>query len=258
MSISSPRFDHRLLIKDLTVSYSRIPAVHHVSLEMRCGNCVALLGPNGAGKTSLLKAIVGLVPRESGSVGFHGHSVKPSNTDIAYLPQRSLQDNDFPITVRGVVELGRFMRIGWWQRFGARDREVVDDVLASLHLSELSDRQFSALSGGQQQRAFLGRALAQEAHVFLLDEPLTGLDKGAQEVMRETMRTIARRGDLVIASHHDLATVPELFDQVILLNGELIAFGETTKTFTKENIHRTYDTEVFSGAGQRHGHGMVA
>jgi ABC-type Mn2+/Zn2+ transport system ATPase subunit len=251
-------FDHRLLIQDLTVSYYRIPAVHHVSLELRCGNCVALLGPNGAGKTSLLKAIVGLLPRESGSVAFHGHSVKPSNTDIAYLPQRSVQDIDFPITVRGVVELGRFMRLGWWQRFGARDREVVDEVLESLHLFDLSDRQFSALSGGQQQRVFLGRALAQEAHVFLLDEPLSGLDKGAQEMMRDTMRAIAERGNLVIASHHDMATVPELFDQVILLNGELIAFGDTAATFTEENIHRTFDTEVFSGTGHHHGHGLVA
>jgi ABC-type Mn2+/Zn2+ transport system ATPase subunit len=242
-------FDHRLAIKDLTVSYDRVPAVHHVSLEMHCGKCIALLGPNGAGKTSLLKAIVGLLPRESGTVVFHGHSVKPSNTDIAYLPQRSLQDSDFPITVRGVVELGRFMRLGWWQRFGARDREVVDEVLGSLHLSELSERQFSALSGGQQQRVFLGRALAQEAHVFLLDEPLGGLDKGARELMRDTMRDIAGRGNLVIASHHDLATVSEMFDQVILLNGELIAFGDTADTFTKENVHRTYDTEVFSGEG---------
>ncbi len=238
---------HRLEIRDLTVSYNRVPALHHLTMEMKCGTCVALLGPNGAGKTTLFKTMVGLLPAESGSIRFHGHNSGGSATDLAYLPQRSTQDSDFPITVRAVVELGRFMRLGWWKRFGENDERIVADVLASLHLTDLADRQISALSGGQQQRAFLGRALAQEAHVFLLDEPFTGLDKGGQEMMRETLRAIARRGNLVIASHHDLKTVPDLFDEVILLNGELIAFGPTQEIFTEENIRRTYDTDAFSG-----------
>lgn len=240
---------HRLVIQDLTVAYNRVPAVHHLTMELHCGNCVALLGPNGAGKTTLFKAIVGLQPMEHGTITFHGHDHPPGGpaTDLAYLPQRSTQDSDFPITVRGVVELGRFLRIGWWRRFGAEDRRIVDEVLASLHLTDLADRQISALSGGQQQRAFLGRALAQEAHVFLLDEPFTGLDKGGQEMMHETLRSITRRGNLVIASHHDLNTVPALFDEVILLNGELIAHGPTKEVFTEANIHRAYHTDAFSG-----------
>jgi ABC-type Mn2+/Zn2+ transport system ATPase subunit len=244
---------HRLEIEDLTVSYNRVPAIHHLSMSLSCGNCVALLGPNGAGKTTLFKAMVGLLPKESGSIHFHGHSPHDPATDLTYLPQSNTQDSDFPITVRGVVELGRFLRLGWWKRFGAEDQRVVDEVLASLHLTDLADRQISALSGGQQQRAFLGRALAQEAHVFLLDEPFTGLDKGGQEMMSETLRAIAKRGNLVIASHHDLKTVPELFNQVILLNGELVAFGPTEDVFTEANIRRTYETESFSGVS----HGLV-
>jgi len=238
---------HRLEIKDLTVAYNRVPAVHHVSMEMQCGHCVALLGPNGAGKTTFFKALVGLLPLESGSVSFHGHSIRGTSSELVYLPQRSHQDSDFPITVQGVVELGRYLKLGLWKHFSEHDAAVVDEVMQTLQISDLADRQISALSGGQQQRAFLGRALAQEAHVFLLDEPFTGLDKGAQENLRETLRKITARGNLVIASHHDLKTVPDLFDQVILLNGELIAYGETKEVFTEENIQRTYQTEVFSG-----------
>lgn len=239
---------HHLVIKDLTIAYHRVPAVHHINLELSCGHSVALLGPNGAGKTTLLKAMVGLVPLESGFVRFHGHKAGSAKGDFAYLPQRGSQDWDFPITVRGVVEMGRYLRLGWWRHFGRNDERVVNEVMEMLDLGDLADRQISELSGGQQQRVFLGRALAQEAHVFLLDEPFTGLDKLAQESLRDTLRMIAQRGNLLIASHHDLKTVPELFDQVLFLNGELIASGETKEVFTEDNINRTFKTHVFSGA----------
>jgi ABC-type Mn2+/Zn2+ transport system ATPase subunit len=239
---------HHLEIKDLTVAYHRVPAVHHVTLDLRCGHCVALLGPNGAGKTTFFKALVGLVPKETGEIIFGGHGKAGADTDIVYLPQRSLIDWDFPITVRGMVEMGRYMRIGNWRRFGKADDEAVDRALRAMDLTELAHRQISALSGGQQQRAFLARALAQEAHVFLLDEPFTGLDKTAQDLLGQAIHKLAADGNLVIASHHDLKSVPELFDQVIFLNGELIAFGDTREVFTEENIARTYRTHIFSGA----------
>jgi ABC-type Mn2+/Zn2+ transport system ATPase subunit len=239
---------HHLEIKDLTVAYHRVPAVHHVSIDLRCGHCVALLGPNGAGKTTFFKALVGLVPMETGTVVFGGHGKVGADTDIAYLPQRSVIDWDFPITVRGMVEMGRYMRIGSWRRFGKADAQAVDDALRMIGLVDLADRQISALSGGQQQRAFLARSLAQNAHVFLLDEPFTGLDKPAQDLLGETIRNLTAAGNLVIASHHDLKSVPELFDQVIFMNGELIAFGDTRETFNEENIARTYRTHIFSGA----------
>ena len=178
---------------------------------------------------------------------FHGKTQGHSRTDIAYLPQRNVIDWDFPITVRGMVEMGRYAALSWWKPFGKADAQVVNRALQTLSLTDLAERQISALSGGQQQRALLARSLAQGAHVFLLDEPFTGLDKPAQDSLSGTIRELAAAGNLVIASHHDLKTVPELFDDLIFLNGELIAFGPTGTVFTDENVKKTFQTKVFSG-----------
>jgi ABC-type Mn/Zn transport systems, ATPase component len=238
---------HVLKIRDLTVSYHGIPAVHHVNLDIHCGNCVALLGPNGAGKTSLFKAMVGLVKAETGSVEFGGHGARRTRDEIAYLPQREDVDWDFPITVRGLVEMGRYARLGWWRTFGNADAEAVQRALSRMELDDLAHRQIRALSGGQQQRAFIARALAQDAHVLLLDEPFNGLDRPAQLMLASTLRGLAAEGNLVIASHHDLKSVPDLFDQVIFLNGELVAYGGTAEVFTEENIEKTHGTRPFAG-----------
>ncbi len=248
--------NHRLEIKDLTVSYHRVPAVHHVSLVLHCGSCIGLLGPNGAGKTSLFKALVGLAPSETGFVRFHGQNRKLTSSAIAYLPQRTTVDWDFPITVRGMVEMGRYQALGWWRPFRNADHLAVVRALETMELESLADRQISALSGGQQQRAFLARALAQEAHIFLLDEPFSGLDKPTQDHLGSTIRRLARDGNLLVVSHHDLSTVRELFDQLIFLNGELVAFGETEQVFTPENIQKTFQTHIFSGAMHESGLGI--
>jgi ABC-type Mn2+/Zn2+ transport system ATPase subunit len=240
--------EHVLWIRDLTVSYRKVPAVHHVSLELHCGRCVGLLGPNGAGKTSLLKAIARLVPLETGTVQIGGHDGNAGHgAYVAYLPQRSAIDWDFPTTVRGLVEMGRYPTLSWWKPFGEKDHIAVEEALNAMRLSELADRQISALSGGQQQRAFLARSLAQSAHVFLLDEPFAGLDKPSQDLLREILSDLAREGNLIIVSHHDLRMVPELFDEVIFLNGELVAHGPTEVVFNDENRVRTFGTETFSG-----------
>ena len=246
--------NHALRIEDLTVSYQRIPALHHIAFEVRCGQCVALLGPNGAGKTTLLKTLAGLVQRETGSIHFHGREVRGATPDIAYLPQRGQIDWDFPTTVRGLVEMGRYLRLGWWRSYGAEDAAAVDAAIAAMHIEPLQDRQISALSGGQQQRAFLARALAQEAHVLLLDEPFTGLDKPNQDALKATLRELRAKGKLLLVSHHDLASVREIFDRAVLLNGELIAAGPVAEAFTEENIARAYTTRVF--AGLDHGHAV--
>ncbi len=246
---------HQLDLRDVTVSYQRVPAVHHLTLELHCGHRVALLGPNGAGKTSLLKAMVGLVPLETGSIALGGHDGTSHANAIAYLPQRNLVDWDFPATVRGLVEMGRYPHLGSWGRFGKDDHAAVHDALRLMDLTDLADRQISALSGGQQQRAFLARALAQHAHVFLLDEPFTGLDEPAQQLLAHALRQLAEAGHLVIASHHDLKSTPTWFDQVLFLNGELIAFGSIADTFTDTNIRRTFQTPVYSG--EHHGHGVA-
>jgi len=244
---------HGLTVSDLTVSYNRIPALHHIAFDVACGQCVGLLGPNGAGKSTLLKALAGLLPHETGRIAFHGHEVRGATRDFAYLPQREAIDWDFPTTVHGLVEMGRYLRVGWWRSYGREDEQAVDEAIAAMHLQPLAQRQISALSGGQQQRAFLARALAQQAHVFLLDEPFTGLDKPTQDNLRLLLRELRDQGKLIIASHHDLPSVSDLFDQVILLNGELIAAGTVGEIFTDANLRKTYDTPTFAGPAS-HGH----
>ncbi len=233
-----------LVLKDLTVSYNRIPAVHHLSVEFPPSSCVALLGPNGAGKTTLLKAVAGLVPVETGTVSFPASAGKRA---IAYVPQRESVDWDFPITVRGLVEMGRYPLVGAWKKFSPADRIMTAEALKLCDLEDLAERQISALSGGQQQRAFLARAWAQQADIYLLDEPFTGLDRNAAESFSDALHRLRDAGKLLIASHHDLKSVGGLFDQVLLMNGELVAFGPTKEIFTKENLDLTYGIHVFSG-----------
>jgi ABC-type Mn2+/Zn2+ transport system ATPase subunit len=244
---------HKLHLEDVTVSYNRIPAVHHLNATLSCGSCVALLGPNGAGKTTLLKAIAGLLPLETGRIEFRGHQLEStSGREIAYVPQREAVDWDFPITVRGLVEMGRYPALGKWHRFGTEDETAVEEALHICDLEDLADRQISALSGGQQQRAFLARAWAQKADIYLLDEPFTGLDRNAVEAFAQAMRRLREAGKLIVASHHDLKSVEALFDHILLLNGELVACGPTAEAFTKDNLDRAYAVHVFSGHAHHH------
>jgi ABC-type Mn2+/Zn2+ transport system ATPase subunit len=243
----SPSDSHQLTVSDLTVSYNRVPALHHISFEVRCGQCVALLGPNGAGKSTLLKALAGLLPIETGTIRFHGKTVRGATREFAYLPQRENIDWDFPATVRGLIEMGRYLRTSWWRRFSGEDNAAVAHAIKTMQLEELERRQISALSGGQQQRTFLARSLAQEAHVFLLDEPFTGLDKTNQDNLKTLLRELRDQGKLILASHHDLAGVPEIFDHAVLLNGELVAAGPVADVFTEANIRRTYSMRAFAG-----------
>lgn len=235
---------HELVIERLTVSYRRVLALEDVSLATSCGNRVALIGPNGAGKSTLLKAIAGLVPRTSGTIRWRGTAVKKWSREFAYLPQREEVDWSFPITVRGLVEMGRYPQTGWWRKFSAGDGAAVDRALESLALTDLQDRQIRELSGGQQQRAFLARALAQEAHVLLLDEPFTGLDRNASRLLGDQLAKLANEGRLVIASHHDLNTVPHLFDEALVLATRPLAFGPVAEILTPELIHRTFHETV--------------
>lgn len=238
-----------LELRDVTVSYNRIPAVHHLSTVLPRGSCVALLGPNGAGKSTLLKAIAGLLPLETGSITLDGSA---SCGRFAYVPQREAVDWDFPVTVRGLVEMGRYASLGAWRRFGDRDERFVREALKICDLEDLAARQISALSGGQQQRAFLARAWAQQADVYLLDEPFTGLDRNAVDAFARALGQLRSDGRLVIASHHDLKSVESLFDHVVLLNGELVAAGPTNAAFTRENLDRAFAVHVFSGAAPHH------
>ena len=242
---------HHLILKDLTVSFNRIPAIHHIHLDLGCGSCVGLLGPNGAGKSTLLKAIAGLLPIETGSIEFRGHEIgendAPGKT-IAYVPQREAVDWDFPITVRGLIEMGRFPALGLWKKFGVEDRRIVDEALHVMDLEDYAARQISALSGGQQHRAFLARAWAQQSDIYLLDEPYTGLDRNARQAFTAALHTLRVAGKLIISSHHELNDVPAIFDHVILINGELVACGETSAAFTPENTERAFAMRIFAGS----------
>ena len=231
---------HELVIENLTVRYRRVLALENVSLATSCGNRVALIGPNGAGKSTLLKAIAGLVPRDGGTIRWRGTAVRKWSREFAYLPQREEVDWSFPITVRGLVEMGRYPQTGWWRKFSSEDTAAVDRALDALALRDLQHRQIRELSGGQQQRAFLARALAQEAHVLLLDEPFTGLDRNASQLLGNLLNKLAHEGRLVIASHHDLNTVPALFDEALVLATRPLAFGPVAQILTPELIERTF------------------
>lgn len=231
---------HELVISGLSVSYRRVKALENVSMATSCGNRVALIGPNGAGKSTLLKAIAGLIPREAGTILWRGTAVNRWSREFAYLPQREEVDWAFPITVRGLVEMGRYPQTGWWRKFSERDRSAVDTALESLALTHLQGRQIRELSGGQQQRAFLARSLAQEAHVLLLDEPFAGLDRNAAHLLGDLLAKLAAEGRLVIASHHDLNTAPALFDEALFLSTEALAFGPVDQVMTAEIMAKTF------------------
>ncbi len=231
---------HVLKVSGLSVSYREVRALLDVSFQTECGRSIALVGPNGAGKSTLLKTLAGLLKPDAGSVLWRGRQLTQSSHELAYLPQRGEIDWSFPITVRGLVEMGRFPNLGWWRGFSKHDEEMVERALVAMQLVELSDRQISALSGGQQQRAFVARALAQEAHVLLLDEPFTGLDKPAQENLSTLFRELTQEGRLLISSHHDLATVPTIFDEVLLVRQRVVAFGPVAEVFTTQAVEEAY------------------
>ena len=208
--------------------------------QVEPGQIKAVIGPNGAGKSTLLKAIAGLVPKSSGHIRWRGTQIKKWSREFAYLPQREEVDWDFPVTVRGLVEMGRYPQLGMWKRFSKKDAATVDQALQALDLTELQNRQIKELSGGQQQRAFLARAIAQEAHVLLLDEPFTGLDRTSSEALGKLLNQLAQEGRLIIASHHDMSTVKNLFNKVLLVNQSSCGFGNSDELITEENLAATF------------------
>ena len=231
---------HHLQLRRVTAGYGAEPALQDITFEAACGSTLALIGPNGAGKSTLLNALAGLLPIWSGEILWNNAPLASHMNEIAYLPQRSEVDWQFPITVRQLVEMGRYPSVGMWRGMRPHDKEIVDKALCTLGLLELQNRQIGALSGGQQQRCFLARALAQEAHILLLDEPFTGLDVPGSEALAELLRALAHEGRLVIASHHDLATAPQIFDQALLLRRKLIDAGPVAEVLTPQNLNKAF------------------
>jgi len=231
---------HCLEVNDLHAHYGRVCALRDVSFQTYCGRTIALVGPNGAGKTTLLKAMVGLIPNTTGSVLWCGASMHRRTHEIAYLPQREKIDWTFPLTVQGLVDMGRYPLLGWWRRMQQEDVEQVEQAMTAMRITEFRHRQIGALSGGQQQRVFIARALAQEPHVLLLDEPFSGLDDPSSTVLARLLKNLAEQGTLVIASHHDLRSVADIFDEVLLLNRRVVAFGDPAETLSEEHLEEAF------------------
>ena len=242
-------------MRDLTVAYGRgAPALWEVNYTAASRGLTAIVGPNGAGKSTFIKACLGLVPLLSGDVRAFGHGTRERRGLVGYVPQRSSVDWDFPVTVLDVVAMGRYGRLGWFRPVGRSDRAAALDCLAKVGLADYAARQIGQLSGGQQQRVFLARALAQGARLYFMDEPFAGVDAATEQAILDVLRTLDAEGSTVICVHHDLQTVADFFDNILMLNVTKIADGPVATTLTAENIERTYRGRVRGlqlGADQR-------
>lgn len=227
-------------VHDLSVAYGKKPVLWDVDVSIPVGSLAAIVGPNGAGKSTLLKAILGLIVPTSGAVTVLNQSVEAARSLVGYVPQRESVDWDFPVSALDVVLMGRYGRIGWFRRPRKSDREFARHCLDLVGMTPFADRQISQLSGGQQQRLFIARALAQEATLYLMDEPFAGVDAATEQAIIEIMRSLRAAGKTIVTVHHDLQTVPEYFDWVMLLNFHLVAAGPVTEVFTPENLNKTY------------------
>lgn len=227
---------HRLEVEGLCVTYGSVTALCEVNFATTCGHRLALLGPNGAGKSTLIRTLAGLLKAEHGSILWRGQALRGTTREIAYLPQLDRHREGFPVTVREVVAMGRLPHVGFWKASRKIDEEKVEEAIAAMRLQDLAHRQIDALSGGQRQRAFLARALAQEAHIVMLDEPFTGLDVESGAELAETLKDLGERGHLVVASHHNLATVEAIFDQALVMKKRQVAFGEVSEVMARGEV----------------------
>ncbi len=227
-------------VKNLTVAYREMPVLWNVDLEIPKGKIVAVIGPNGAGKTTLLRASLGILPKVSGEIKFFGQKYEKVRKKIAYVPQKESVDWDFPATVFDVVMMGRYGKIKFLRRLGELDRKKVEKALEQVGMADYAKRHISELSGGQKQRVFLARAIVQEAELYFLDEPFAGVDVATEKAIAEILKEWAREGKTVVVVHHDLNTVTEYFDWILLLNIKVLASGPMKEIFSKENLGLLY------------------
>jgi manganese/zinc/iron transport system ATP- binding protein len=229
-----------LSVQGLSVAYGETLVVERADADFPLGTMTAIVGPNGAGKSSFLKATLGIVPRIAGETLFFGDTLDAVRDRVAYVPQRAGVDWDFPARVFDVVAMGLYRDLGLFGRLTGAHRRRVMDCLDRVGLADLARRQIGALSGGQQQRVFLARALAQGAELILLDEPFAGVDAATEKTLVEVLRALRDEGRAIAAVHHDLSTVPDYFDRVLLMNRRVIAEGPVATTFTEGALAQTY------------------
>lgn len=238
----SPRTPAHLQVSGVSVTYNNAarPALDDVTFGVPQGMRVAVVGPNGAGKSTLFKALVGLLPVRAGEIRIHDVAFRAHQECVAYVPQREQVDWRFPVNVTDVVMMGRYGSLGWLKRPGKRDRAIVARSLEQMGIASLATRSIDELSGGQQQRVFLARALAQEPHILLMDEPFTGVDVTTQEATLALLDTLQIQQVTLIVSTHDLNLAASHFDRVLLLNRRVIAYGEPSAVLTSENLLRAF------------------
>lgn len=247
--------DTAINVEKLTVAYDAQPVLWNISLAFKKGKMTAIVGPNGAGKSTMIKAMLGLVSPITGSVTYQGDDQKAVSYSglknrIAYVPQNTSVDWNFPTTVRDVVLMGRYGHLGWFKRPRKKDKEIAKQMLLKVGLPTFAKRQISQLSGGQRQRVFLARALAQEADVYIMDEPLAGVDMKTEHIIMKLLKKLVSEGKTVLVVHHDLQTVEQYFDEIVFINQEVIASGTVNDTFNKQNIDETYHRDRNLGEGE--------
>ena len=236
-------------IKNLSVTYRTEPALWNIDLNFPQGKMIAVVGPNGAGKSTLIKAIMGLVPIAAGKVSVYGKSYSKQRNKVAYVPQRGSVDWDFPTDALDVVEMGLYGKLGWLRRPNSDTNAKARECLKKVGLEDYSNRQIGQLSGGQQQRVFVARALAQDPQIYLMDEPLNGVDAITEKTILTILENVRKEGKTIVMVHHDLQTVDKYFDWVVMLNRSLIATGPINKVFTKENLDKSYQEKQRASIG---------
>ena len=228
-----------LEVQELGVEYRERSGLRSVSFSINSGELVGLIGPNGAGKSTMFKALLGLVPTK-GRISYCECPLHQQLEKVAYVPQRSQIDTDYPITVWNVVMMARTRHLGWFRSPGVKDRKIVTEAIERVEIGELKNRRMGELSGGQQQRVFLARALAQQAELFLLDEPLTGVDQKTETIIYEIFTQLKKEGKLLLISSHDWGETINQLDRLLLLNQYLIADGSPQQVMTSDNIQQAY------------------
>jgi manganese/zinc/iron transport system ATP- binding protein len=229
-----------LAIHDMTIAYHRRPVIWDIDYDAPPGKLIAIVGPNGAGKSTLIHAVLDLVPKASGVVRIYGRPFHEQRGRVGFVPQRESVDWDFPVDALDVVTMGLYRRIGWCRPVRGKHRAEAREALDRVGMADFARRQIRQLSGGQQQRVFLARALVQDADLYLMDEPFAGVDAATERAIVAILRDLRSDGKTALVVHHDLQTVPEYFDHVILLNMRLVATGSVEQVFTRENLRRTY------------------
>jgi manganese/iron transport system ATP-binding protein len=233
-----------LEVQHLAVNYQQVRGLERVSFCVEPGQLVGIIGPNGAGKSTMLKAMLGLIPAASGAVSYCTCPLHQQLQKVAYVPQRSQIDWDFPITVWNVVLMARTRHLGWFRRPKMSAQKIVQAALERVEMYPLRHRRIGELSGGQQQRVFLARAIAQQAEILLLDEPFTGIDKKTEAIMLDVFSKLKGEGKILIISSHDWGQALDRLDRLLLLNRSLIADGTPQQVMTPENLCRAYGTNL--------------